>query len=117
MHTLIHTHTHAHTHFNHARVHGKPNASANLRAPQLGISQTVTVSSWGSSSTDDEITNDFAALLANAAVDTSPTLFGGDELNSDNQCCVDATVGVRDYLATVRATPSLFQTRTNFTAN
>jgi hypothetical protein len=74
------------------------------------------MSSSGSSSADDEITNDYAALLSSAAVATSPTLFGGDELKSDNQSCVDANVGVRDYLATVRAT-YLFQTLTNFTAN
>jgi hypothetical protein len=75
------------------------------------------MSSSGSSSTDYEITNDFSALLASTAVATSPKLFGGDKLNSDNLSCVGATVGVRDYLASVSATPYVFQTLTNIAAN
>jgi hypothetical protein len=43
-------------------------------------------------------------------------MFHGDE-HSENQNCVDSTIGVRDYLSALSATPYLFRTVTNFTAS
>ena len=75
------------------------------------------MSSSDSSSSNEEITADFALLLVVSTAATSPALFGATELNSENQSWVDPSVGVRDYLETVRTTPNLFKTVTNFTAS
>jgi hypothetical protein len=74
-----------------------------------------TMSSSESSSTDDEVLDDFAVLLISAAAATNTSnMF--HEL-SENQNCVDSTVGVRGYLFASRATPYLFRTVMNFTAS
>jgi hypothetical protein len=54
--------------------------------------------------------------VATATAASSPGLFASKELQNETKNCVDTTVGVRDYFATVQATPYIFQTVTGFTA-
>jgi hypothetical protein len=68
------------------------------------------------SSTDEDFIADLTGLLAAATAAGSPRLFASNELQNENQNCIDATVGVSDYFATVHTTPYLFQTVTGFTA-
>jgi hypothetical protein len=74
------------------------------------------MSSSESSSTDEDFIADLTVLLAAATAAGSPGLFASNELQDENQNCVDATVGVREYFATVQTTPYLFQTVTGLTA-
>ena len=53
-------------------------------------------------------------LIAATAAVNSSHLFSSNELLSENEQSVHNAVGVRDVLATMKTTPSLFRTLTNF---
>lgn len=74
-------------------------------------------SSESSDSSDEELEMLSMIIQAAAAVTSTSHFFGGNELDDQKQECVDKNIGVRDYLATVQATPYLFRTLTNFTAS
>jgi hypothetical protein len=67
------------------------------------------MSSSESSSTDEDFIADLTVLLAAATATGSPGLFASNELQDENQNCVDATVGVCDYFSAVQTTPCLFK--------
>jgi hypothetical protein len=80
-----------------------------------GFWETGVYSSSDDSLFDDEDEEIAAVLAVVTAAAQSLRCFSANELASDSQQSVNKDVGVRDVLATMKATPSLFRSLTNFT--
>ena len=83
--------------------------------PVVGIQFIMTDDSSSDSDSDLEIVL-LAVQGAIIAASSTFEFFNIQELDDMGQGCVDHDAPVRDYLTTIRSTPYLFQTITNFTA-